>query len=96
MDPAPIGTAEWAEIGRLLTTLWLVVLCIVLFATNMLLGHNMIPSLLASEHLPGGWQKSRPVFYLFALIFFGLALFFLARVVDFAGVLGVFWPDYWI
>ena len=96
MDPAPIGTAEWAEIGKLLTNLWLVVLFIVLFASNILLGHNMIPSLVASEHLPGSWQKSRPVFYLFALIFFGLALFFLVRVIDLAGVLEDFWPDYWI
>ena len=96
MDPASIGSTEWSEIGSLLTNLWVVVLFIVLVATNMLLGHNFIPSLVASRHVPDSLQKVRPAFYLLALVCFGLALFFLARVVDDAGVLRRFWADYWI
>ena len=96
MDPAPIGSSEWSEIGRLLTDLWIVVLFIVLFATNMLFGHNFIPSLVASGHIQRSWQKARAPFYALAVVSFGLALFFLSRVVDFAGVLRDFWSDYWI
>ena len=96
MDPATIGSSEWSSIGSLLTNLWIVVLFIVLFATNMLLGHNFIPSLLASGDIPQSAQKTRPIFYLLAIVCFGLALFFLAVVVDDAGVLRRFWADYWI
>ena len=96
MDPAALGGSEWSEIGKLLTNLWLVVFFIVIFATNMLLGHNLIPSLHASGHIPDVFQKTRPAFYSLAIVSFGLAMFFLARVVDNAGVFRDFWPDYWI
>ena len=96
MDPASIGTPEWSEISKLLRSLWIVVTLIVLFATNMILGHNMIPSLVATGDLPKSFQKVRRAFYAMAVMSFGLALFFLSRVVDFAGVLRDFWSDYWI
>jgi len=96
MDPTALGPNEWRELGRLLTNLWLVVLFIVLFASSMIVGHNFIPSFVASEHIPRVWQKTRPVFYAGAILCFLLALFFLARVVDYAGVLRSFWADYWI
>ena len=96
MDPASIGATEWSDIGQLLTRLWIVVFFIVVFATNMLLGHNAIPSLLASKDLPEIVQKTRPAFYAVAAISFGLAMYFLALVVDDAGVLRRIWADYWI
>ncbi len=96
MDPAPLSGFEWSELGRLLTTLWLVVIFIVIFAANMLLGHNFIPSLVASQHISNNWQKTRPFFYLAAIVCFGIAMFFLADVVEAAGVLRRFWPNYWI
>lgn len=80
----------------MLTALWLVVLCIVLFAGSMLVGHNLIPSFVQSQHIPSVWQKTRPIFYALAILFFALAMFFLYRVVDLAGVLRSFWADYWI
>ena len=96
MDPAPIGSAEWSEIGSLLSNLWIVVLFTVFFATNILLGHNFIPSLVASHHLPRSLQKTRPLFYAVGIVSFALALYFLSQVVDAAGVLRSFWADYWI
>ena len=96
MDPSPISSAQWTEIGQLLTSLWLMVAFIVLFAASMLIGHNSIPSLLATQHLPQSARKLTPVFYGFAVVSFGLAMFFLSRAVDSAGVLRGFWPDYWI
>ena len=96
MDPAPISPASWSEIGKMLSTLWIVVVFIILFAANWILGHNFIPSFVASEHIPRSWQKARVLFYGAAVVSFGLALFFFIRVVGFAGVLQDFWPDYWI
>ncbi len=96
LEPSAIGSAQWREIGDLLTSLWVVVLLIVVFAANILIGHNFIPSLVASSHLPRSVQKTRPAFYALAILAFALAMFFLSRVVDLAGVLRDFWPDYWI
>jgi len=96
MDPAPLGPAQWDEIGRMLSSLWIVVLLVVLSATNILLGHNMLSSLVATEHVPASLQKVRPVLYALGIASFAMALFFLTKVVDFAGVFRDFWPDYWI
>ena len=96
MEPAALGSYEWNEIGKLLIVLWILVLFVVLFATNIIVGHNMIPSLVASGHLDIIWNRTRPVFYVGALICLGLALFFLSLAVDLAGVLRSFWADYWI
>ena len=96
MNPTALTNFEWTEIGRMLTTLWVVVIFIVLFASNMLLGHNFIPSLVASQHIPDSFQKVRPVLYGLAIIFFGLAVFFMIQVINLAGVLDRIWADYWI
>jgi hypothetical protein len=96
MDPGHLGTLEWSEIGEMLTNLWITVLLVVLFATSMLIGHNAIPSLVASGHIQKSWQKVRVVTYSLAIIFFGLAVFFFVQVVTLAQVLRRFWADYWI
>ena len=96
MDPVAIGNAQWGEIGSLLVNLWLVVLSVVLFATNMLIGVNSIPSLMASGHIPDSMGKTRPLFYALSSFFFGVAVYFLVRVIDRADVLRDFWADYWI
>ena len=96
MDPNALNPAIWSELGSLLRNLWLVVLFIILFASNMIIGHNFIPSFVATEHISRSWQKSRPVFYFFAILFFALAMFFLSRVIIFAGVLRDFWPVYFL
>lgn len=96
IDPAVIGPASWSELGSLLRSLWLAVLFVVLFASNMILGHIMIPSFVMSGHVPDSFRKARPVFYALAIISFALAMFFIFRAIDFAGVLRNIWPDYWI
>ncbi len=96
MDPAPIGAASWSEIGKMLSTLWIVVVFIVLFAANIILGHHLIPSFVEPEHIPRSWQKARILFYGAAITSFGVAVYFFLRVVEFGGVLEDFWADYWI
>ncbi len=96
IDPGLIGAAHWSELGQLLQSLWLSVLFVVSFASNMILGHITIPSFVTSGHIPAAWSKTRPVFYALAILSFALAMFFIYRATDFAGVLRGFWPDYWI
>jgi hypothetical protein len=95
-DPAPLTTPLWSEISSLLRNLWIVVALVIFFAGNMIVGHIAIPSLVASRHISDSWQKTRPLFYAVAIISFALAIFFLSRVVGFAGVLRIFWDNYWI
>ena len=96
MDPASLGSSEWSEIGKMLTSIWLAVFFVVVFATNMLIGHNAVPSLIESKHISQKWQKIRLGLYAAAVASFLLAAFFLYRVIMFADVLNEFWPDYWI
>ena len=96
MEPAPLGAFHWSELGSMLFALWMVVIFIVLFAANMIMGHNLIPSFIASGHIPQSLQKARLFFYACAIICFAIALFFFIRVVNLGAVLNTFWPDYWI
>ena len=97
MNPAPIDAAAWSEIGNILTKVWVVVLLVVVLATNMLIGHNIIPSLVASDYLPSIWQRTRPIFYALALVCLVIALVFLAQVVGLTnGALRMFWENFWI
>ena len=96
MAPAPLGALEWSELGSMLFALWMVVIFIVLFAANMLVGHNLLPSFIASRHIPESLQKTRPLFYAAAILCFAIAMYFLVRTIQGASVLSHFWPDYWI
>ena len=103
MDPAHLGPAEWADIGKLVTNLWFMVGMIVLFATNMLIGHVFVPSLVASRHLPDSCSRVRGVFYALAIISFAVFVFFLIRAIDVAvlsndgnGVIDRIFPKFWI
>ncbi len=96
IDPLAIGSESWSELGLLLRSLWLTVLFIVLFAANMILGHITIPSFVMSGHIGERWAKLRLPFYILSALSFVIAMFFLSRAIDYAGVLRNFWPDYWI
>ena len=96
MDPIALSNAEWTEIGKLLTSLWMVVALIIVFATNMLVGLVFIPSLVASQHLPSSLQKTRVLFYAGAIVSFALAIVFLLAVIDRADIIDTLFEDYWI
>ena len=100
MDPTHLGASEWAEVGNLVNNLWFMVGLIVLFATNMLIGHIFVPSLVASKHLPASSRNVRPVFYALAVISFGIFIFFLIWTIDIAvggdGVIDRFYGKFWI
>jgi len=96
MDPSPLANTQWSDIGSLLYRIWLMVGLVVLMATNVLIGHIFIPSLVATFHLPSGIQKTRPAFYAIAATAAIAVVFVLIQVIGLADVLDTFWPDYWI
>ena len=97
MDPSYISTEYWAEIKVFTSNIGLFVLCIIIFAANMLVGHNAIPSLIASHHLPRSWNKLRPPIYVVAIVAFVAAIYFVFTA--FSGGLDAIehiYPNYWI
>ena len=96
MDPTGLANPEWTEIGETLTMLWLVVASVVFLATNVIVGHIVIPSLVASGQIAANAQRARPVFYALALAGFAIGVFFFVQVIELAGVLERIWDDYWI
>ena len=96
LDPTAITAEWWIELASLLRSLWLAAFFVVIFASNMLLSHNLIPSFTATGHIGESWGRVRPILYGVAVVSVAVAGFFLYRAADFAGVLGEFWPDYWI
>jgi len=96
MDPASLANSEWTDITNLLTNLWLVVGLVVFLATNVMIGHIFIPSLVSSNHIPVVTRKARPVFYGLAVTSFGVLVYLSIRIISQASVLERIWDRYWI
>ncbi|MBM3932927.1 MAG: hypothetical protein FJ319_01270 [SAR202 cluster bacterium] len=96
MDPSAVTNAEWSQLGSLLTGLWIMVGFVVFFATNMLIGHIFIPSLVASHHIPAGIEKTRIVFYVLAILGMIAVFITLVGVINDAAVIHRIYDTYWI
>ncbi|MCZ6615063.1 MAG: hypothetical protein O6920_04685 [Chloroflexi bacterium] len=96
MDPEFITNEHWADISTVLRFLWLYWLFIIGFATNMLLAHALIPSLIASGQLPSSMGRVRPLLYLSALGILTIAILFLVLSVVNADVIGRISERWWI
>jgi len=97
IDPNYINSAIWADIKIFTQNMKFFVLFIIIFATNMLIGHNAIPSLVKSHHLPASVSKLRPPIYVVALISFAAAIYFV--ITAFTGgleAIRAIYPDFWI
>lgn len=96
MDPEFISREHWADISTVLRFLWLYWLFIIGFATNMLLAHALIPSLITSGQLPASVGRVRPLLYLGALGILAIAVLFFVLTAVNAGVIGRLWERWWI
>ena len=97
IDPNYINSAIWADIKIFTQHIKFFVLFRIIFAANMLVGHNAIPSLVKSHHLPASVSKLRPPIYVVALISFVAAMYFV--ITAFAGgleAIRAIYPDFWI
>ena len=95
-DPGSITAADWLQIGKWLTRLWVYFFCVVAFSFTFLSAHAIIPSLVSSGHLPKAVSKLRPHMYFTAVVFLGLAGLFMALTVDKSYLLEEFWDRFWI
>lgn len=75
IDPRTITGADWPGLQVLVVFLWLVVIFNVSFAFAMLFGHAILPSLIATGHIPQRLRNLRPVLTLLALVALVASLF---------------------
>ena len=97
IDPNYISAAVWADIKIFTYNIKFFVLFMIIFAANMLVCHNAIPSLVKSHHVPASLSKLRPPLYLVAVVSFAAAIYFV--VIAFGGGLDAIraiYPDFWI
>ena len=100
MDPKALIDVNWSDTGSILLFIWMFVIAVVGFASFMLMAHAIIPSLLASGHIPEGLRniarKQRFPMYLSAIVMLGVISFWLAMATDAAHEIRRFWPRDWI
>lgn len=96
MQPTFIDAAQWGQLVGLIHYLFLFVLSVIVFAFSLLMGHALIPSLVATNHLPRGVQRVRPLFYLMALLALGGIGFFLWNAANHLGLLRDIYPRFFL
>lgn len=96
LDPDYISGANWDQIGDALFFLWGVPLVVIVLAFSLLFARAIIPSLVASGHLPAKVFQLRLVLYgLAAVAVAALALVFLNLVRE-VRVIEDFYFKWWI
>ena len=96
MDPQYITSADWRDIGNLLTFIWLILVFNIGFGFNILMAHAIIPSLISSGHLPQRVNKARRLFYAGALGAISMTAFAIGRAFVEGQFLEGIWSRLWI
>jgi len=86
MDPKPLSTAEWAEVGNALKFLWLALGFALIAGPSLLTAHAILPSVIDTKTVPAKWARFRAPLYVVGItcvagIFF--ALFMASQNTDF-------------
>ena len=81
-DPKAVTTANWQDIHIWLQWLWIYVPLVFTFALTMLVVHALIPSLVATRHLPAGANRLRIPLTGFAAIVLVAAVVMMVLVID--------------
>ena len=85
MDPQPLTTDQWAQVGLALKFLWAAFGSSLVAGSSLLTAHALIPSAVETSTISDRWLKVRPIFYvvgLAALAGIGLFLFLAASETD--------------
>ena len=97
MDPNFITSADWSDIGDFLLGLLFIPGLAILFALSILVAHGIIPSLVASGHLPQDYEKARPVFYTIGLAsLLGVIAYVAFVAINADNSFGEVWSRWWI
>ena len=76
MDPQPLTTDQWAQVGLALKFLWGAFASALVAGSSLLTAHALIPSAVETRTISGRWLKVRPIFYLVGIAALaGIALF---------------------
>ncbi|MGY8881214.1 MAG: hypothetical protein ACKVJL_02155 [Dehalococcoidia bacterium] len=68
MDPKPLTTAEWAEVGTALKFLWLALGFAFVAGPSLLTAHAIIPSVVDTKTVAAKWTKIRAPLYVIGII----------------------------
>lgn len=68
MDPKPLSTAEWAEIGTALKFLWLALGLALVAGPSLLTAHAVIPSAVGTKTISEKWTRFRTPLYVVGVI----------------------------
>ena len=68
MDPKPLTTAEWAEVGTALKFLWLALGFAFVAGPSLLTAHAIIPSVVDTKTVAAKWTKFRAPLYAIGII----------------------------
>lgn len=91
IDPRTITGADWPGIELLVYLLWGLVVINVSFAFSMLVAHAVIPSMVATGHIPSRVLSFRPLLTVLAFLFLVAALFIVSSwVFNLKAVYGVY------
>lgn len=86
MDPETLNHVDWRSTSHLLR--WLIIIATLMlgFATHLTIAHGLIPSLIASGHLPLGVRervrKMRLPLYMSLIFILGGVAFFFFKAVE--------------
>jgi len=70
MDPKPLTTAEWAEVGNALKFLWLALGFALVAGSSLLTAHAIIPSIVDTKTVAAKWSRLRAPLYVVGIICF--------------------------
>ena len=85
MDPQPLTTDQWAQVGLALKFLWGAFGSALVAGSSLLAAHALIPSAVETRTISERWQRARPLFYVIGIIGLvgsGLFLFLAASETD--------------
>lgn len=82
MDPQPLTTEQWAQVGLALKFLWAAFASALVAGSSLVTAHAIIPSAVETNTISSRWLKARPLFYIVGVAgVVGIGLFlFLAAI----------------
>ena len=96
LDPDYISGENWAQLGDTLFYLWGVPLVVIIFAFSFLFARAVIPSLVASGHLPTKVFQLRLVLYGVAAVAVAVLVWVVLNFIREIRVIEDFYFKWWI